>query len=295
MSGRSAVDRRIFIVGVPRSGTTLLQSLLAAHTSVTSFTESHFFDGHYSRLPLIPTPLLSRDPAIRVREFLDENGSEGVAAADWFETGMGRWLRWWPLRPFWTSTAAHRFLEMLDELALRRGAASWVEKTPRHLRYVPFLERLSIDTPTHFVHVIRDGLEVVASLHRASQSWQRPYDLETCARRWNADVAFSAARVGCPNDHFVVYEELASRAEETLQGLVAELDLEWEPEILERYESAADLVTTRSEPWKADVGREIRPSETSGSTLTAEQRERASQLLDPNLYNRFLTAKKGEP
>ena len=42
------IERRIFIVGVPRSGTTLLQSLLAAHSELTSFTESHFFSRYFS-------------------------------------------------------------------------------------------------------------------------------------------------------------------------------------------------------------------------------------------------------
>lgn len=34
-------QRPIFIVGCPRSGTTLLQSMLAAHSTITSFPESH--------------------------------------------------------------------------------------------------------------------------------------------------------------------------------------------------------------------------------------------------------------
>ena len=34
----------IFIVGFPRSGTTLLQSLLCTQKGVVSFPETHFFD-----------------------------------------------------------------------------------------------------------------------------------------------------------------------------------------------------------------------------------------------------------
>ncbi|MGL6135938.1 MAG: sulfotransferase, partial [Planktothrix sp.] len=34
---------RLFLVGCPRSGTTLLQSLLAAHSQIASFPESQFF------------------------------------------------------------------------------------------------------------------------------------------------------------------------------------------------------------------------------------------------------------
>ncbi|MGC1525664.1 MAG: sulfotransferase, partial [Phormidesmis sp.] len=35
--------KRLFLVGCARSGTTLLQSLLASHPGVASFPESNFF------------------------------------------------------------------------------------------------------------------------------------------------------------------------------------------------------------------------------------------------------------
>ena len=70
---RPTIDRRVFVVGVPRSGTTLVQSLLAAHSTMTSFTESHFFDRHFTRLPPSSLSILSRNPAPRLHEFLLEN------------------------------------------------------------------------------------------------------------------------------------------------------------------------------------------------------------------------------
>ncbi len=45
----SVIEGRIFVVGAPRSGTTLVQSLIASHSQVTSFTESHFFSRHFER------------------------------------------------------------------------------------------------------------------------------------------------------------------------------------------------------------------------------------------------------
>ena len=59
------VEGRIFLVGVPRSGTTLLQALLAAHEQVTSFTESHFFSQHFTDVPALGL-VLTKDPE-RVR------------------------------------------------------------------------------------------------------------------------------------------------------------------------------------------------------------------------------------
>ena len=279
------IQARIFVVGVPRSGTTLLQSLLATHSATTSFTESHFFARHYSRLPGTSTAILTRNPAPRVAAFLTENGEEPVDAAAWFSARSRRTLQSRFALPFQSRSVARQLLRIFDELALRRGKPCWIEKTPRHLRYIPYLERVAGNEPRpRFVHMIRDGMEVVASLYEASQSWERPYDLETCIRRWNQDVAFSLRRLEGHSDHFVFYEQLTSRPEPTLRRLLAELGLAWEPEILASHGHTTDRLVTPNEGWKADVGRPIRQSATSNRVLNVGQRNRVRELLRPDLY-----------
>jgi hypothetical protein len=287
VSPEARVQRRVFVVGVPRSGTTLVQGLLAAHPALTSFTESHFFDRHFSRVPLLPGPILTRDPWPRLREFLAENGEETrPTGAD--PLGGHPLLGARPLLPLRTREVARRLLRVLDELALRRGSAGWVEKTPRHLRYVPFLEGVSApEAPTHFVHVIREGLEVVASLREASRSWERPYDLDDCVARWNDDVGFSLRRVGATNDRFVFYEDLTAAPGDTLRALVESLGLDWEPEALHRYASAAGRLVTGEEAWKAGVEGPIVRSGTSHRTLTPAERDRARGRLQTELYHRI--------
>jgi hypothetical protein len=278
----TGIAGRIFVVGVPRSGTTLVQSLLAAHDEVTSFTESHLFARHFTLLPGSSRAVLTRDPGPRLRRFLAENGVAAPAAAAWFDHSATR-----PLLPFRTAAAGRRLLRVLDEMAAGRSAPVWVEKTPRHLRYLPFLGRLAATGPrTCFVHVIRDGLDVVASLRAASRSWERAYDLEECARRWNDDVAFSLGRVGSPNDRFVLYEELTDDPEPVLRRLVAALGLAWQPQMLERDSVASGrLVTAAEADWKGGVGRPIERSVGARARLTEDERRRAERLLNTDLYD----------
>jgi hypothetical protein len=287
MTADAGIDLRIFIVGAPRSGTTLVQSLLAAHSAVTSYTESHFFSRHFTLLPISSRPVLTQNPVPRLRDFLTENSAARLDAAAWFES-RSRVLRWRPLLPFLTRSVARQLMCVLDEMAQRRGCACWIEKTPMHLRYIPYLESLSERGSIRFVHVIRQGLEVVSSLHLASQSWERPYDLMTCAERWNADVGYSLGRTGSPNDLFVVYEELTSGPQAALERLVGELGLGWEPGLLEGYGQASAQLVTGQEPWKADVGRSIRPSATSHRTLSAEQQALVHTRLRHELYEQLL-------
>lgn len=283
--------RRIFVVGVPRSGTTLVQSLLAAHGELTSFTESHYFSRHFRRVPFSSSAVLVRHPAPRLRELLAENPVDSPAVTQALEERIRRTLPPAILSPLKTRAAARLLADVLDELTLARGRSGWIEKTPRHLRYLPFLTRL-VDPPPHFVHVIRDGLETVASLHTASRNWQRHYDLDACVRRWNADLRFSlkrlkaARRRGTTHEHLVVYEQLTSQPESTLEQLCARLGLPWDPRILERYTSR-ELVTP-DEPWKAGVDRKIRPSATSLHTLTEAQRDRVRRGLRTELYDQLV-------
>ena len=297
---RPAIDRRIFVVGVPRSGTTLVQSLLAAHSASTSFTESHFFSRHFRPLPRFSSAILTRNPAPRLQEFLIENDVEHASMEERIRRALPARL----LLPLRTRPVARELLRVLDELTVRRGRSTWIEKTPGHLRYLPFLEGLSAsEGQTHFVHVIREGLDVVASLHRASQSWDQPYDLETCVERWNYDVCLSLERVAveggrgpvpltgerrnatAARDHFVFYEDLTRRPDATLEQLLADLGLGWEPEILDRYSSRR--LVTREETWKADVDRGVRRSAASRSALSDEQRDRISAALRHDLYTRL--------
>lgn len=276
---------RVFVVGVPRSGTTLVQSLLAAHSAMTSFTESHFFSRHFALLPPLSTPVLIRSPIARLHEFLTENDETPSEAARWLEAK----LRTRVSLPFHTRSAARNFMTLLDELSERRGKSSWIEKTPRHLRYVPFLENVSgVAAPVHFVHVIRDGVDVVLSLHEASKQWQRPYDIDECVKRWNLDVAFSLGRVDAPRDHFVFYERLIAEPEATLARLLGELGLEWESGILAEYARTAERLVTEQEAWKRNIGGGIRRTKAAGRGLSDAQRVRVTQSLHPELYAQLL-------
>jgi hypothetical protein len=74
---------RIFIVGYPRSGTTLLQSLLGAHKALATFTESELFVRalrpwrYYRPFHLRRGPIVSR-----ATEFLRNNRSEDLVQSE---------------------------------------------------------------------------------------------------------------------------------------------------------------------------------------------------------------------
>lgn len=279
------LQRRIFLVGVPRSGTTLLQALLAAHPEVTSFTESHLFSRHFSAVPGVGM-VLSKDPTPRLRAFLEENDAAPPTAADWFGPPPPKALRSRALMPPATREVARRLVAVLDGLARDRGAATWLEKTPRHLRAIPLLEAVCDDgIPTHFVHLVRDGLQTVASLHTASRNWEQAYDLDDCVRRWNQDLALTRKHLDSPRHHLVCYETLTTDPVTVLRPLLEALNLPWDPTILDDFGASAGAVTAPGENWKAGVARDIRPSATAERVLSEAERDRVRARLDQGLYD----------
>lgn len=280
---------RIFVVGFPRSGTTLVQSLLAAHPDLTSFTESHFFSRHFSKWRR--RTVLRRDPSERARQWLAENAVGDQAEEPvrrrlaHLETLLpsGRGSLWSGMvRAQRTEVVAHALLDLIDAVAAARGAPSWVEKTPMHLRFAGFLERLhrSRSGQLRFVHVVRQGTDAVRSLVQASETWDRPYNSQRGARRWNRDLKATLDRADSDIDSVLLYEQLLEDPEPTLQRLLARLGLPWHPQILDNYANQAESLVASNESWKTEIGRPLRPPQQSSHTASAPQ----FRSLDPALY-----------
>jgi hypothetical protein len=59
---------------------------------------------------------------------------------------------------------------VMEAIARKQGVERWAESTPLHLLYLPLIKKLIPDALV--IHIIRDGRDVTASLHRIG--WIRP-------------------------------------------------------------------------------------------------------------------------
>ena len=59
---------------------------------------------------------------------------------------------------------------VMETIAAKQGAQRWAESTPLHLLYLPLIKKVIPDALV--IHIIRDGRDVTASLHRIG--WIRP-------------------------------------------------------------------------------------------------------------------------
>lgn len=268
---------RIFVIGAARSGTTLTQAFLAAHPAVVSLPETHFFPsvlpGRRSLRRLGLARSTSRRRLLRLA-LLAAGGDRARAEA---------YARLVPRRILRCRPAARAFAAILDRHAAGAGAAAWVEKTPRHVRYVDEIERLV--PGARFIHVLRDGRDVVASVVEVSRRhpgrWAGERTPAGALEVWAGDVRRSLAVAGGERHHLVRYEALVADPGGTLREACRFAGLGWESEMLEGRAGALPRIARPGEAWKSRAGEALgRPEEgKSGTVLSAREREGIAERI----------------
>jgi Sulfotransferase family len=236
--------QRVFIVGCPRSGTTLLQSLLTSHPAITSFPETQFF-----------LHLWGEDLSRTLHERLMFFFCEDINRPDLLET----------MQPY--QTVVDRvawFVGILDQLATEEGNDIWLEKTPQHLF---FIEDIALHLPdAKFIDITREPLDTIASLYLATRmpaqrrSWGEPWSLEKCVTMWKRSARISNQYAQNNPQHLTIkYEELTANIKDELTKCCEFIGLEYSPLMLGNYKSKA-LELGLGLPWHNGNDRDIAPS-----------------------------------
>lgn len=243
-TGRSASP--IFVVGVARSGTTLLAAMLAAHSRLDCGPESRFFARlrHLDRaargglLDAAAWP----GPAVEFLASLDNQGRPIIELFGLTRDEVRAWL----------SVRRPSLQAMLEALVVqhaeRRGKARWVEKTPRHLLELETLRQLWPDA--RIVRIVRDPRDVALSL--AGMPFAGDSLVGNLVRIDQDDRVSGGFFAHDGRALSLRYEDLVTDPERELRRLCGFLDEAFEPAMLEPGAAAAD-VAAEHEWWKRSV------------------------------------------
>ena len=139
----------LFIVGVPRSGTTLLRVMLDSHPNLAVGPECPWIGGSYGKL---------------------------VSFKDLYHSLVED--RRGPLQNFEGVSEEHilcalgnAIASILQAYAIARGKKRWLEKTPNHIADIPYIVKLF--PQSKYIHIIRDGRDVACSSFRERATWGR--------------------------------------------------------------------------------------------------------------------------
>lgn len=261
---QNSVRERIFLVGCPRSGTTLLQSMLAAHSHIYSFPESKFFhylvDLNSKRSKLM---LASKKARPTLFQFLEDiNCPEKKQSFSKLAIFMPQYVRY--------------FVKILDELTLQQGKDCWLEKTPLHLQRINCIERFL--PQAKFIHIVRNGTDAVASLyevtHKYPQIWGKPRSIDRCIDRWLNDVRISQHHIHKPNHLLVKYENLVANPRLELQNICRLVNISFEEKMLSDRATAAQNLIRDREKWKSTVSCTIQSKKSQKFEKLFDERQR---------------------
>jgi hypothetical protein len=221
----------LLILGVRRSGTTLLRVMLDRHSQLAVPDESYFVpqlaDRHLRRIDAddfvddlrrLNTLAEWNVPLDKVRARLHDGISTGAAIG--------------------TVYAVY---------AEERGKPRWGDKTPMYMQNLRLLERLFPDA--RFVHLIRDGRDAALSFLAmprgiVTETWMHPRTAAEFACQWRTEVA-AARRVGrrARGRYLEVrYEDLVGDVEAVLRRICSFAGLEYEAAMAD-YAGNVDVST----------------------------------------------------
>jgi hypothetical protein len=244
--------QRTFVVGCPRSGTTIVQAMLARHPQVFTLPETAFFPSllgglHYRLGDEDPKPRRLR--LARRLGLTRRYGRRIFVELQHALLGMGQPIA---RAPWFQRHCVEQFIAMLDGLAAQAGRSTWIEKTPHHLLYLPEIESYLPDA--RIIHVIRPGIDVLASITDAELRYDNKSfsgGLTQWVRRWNRAAEIHRSRIGMRNHHFVFLEDLIHNPAEEWQRLCRFLDLPANVELDQTcHQNIAD---PKAEPWKRNA------------------------------------------
>lgn len=237
-------DRPIFVLGCPRSGTTLFRTMLHAHPRIAIPPESRFvMPTYYQR-----------------SRFGDLTTVAGrTSLAEWIVDRPDSRFRVFDLDP---EELKHKIVNgpptvgsaigvVFQEYSRRFDKPRWGDKRPAYYSFVDELDHMFPDA--QFLHLIRDGRACVASLKE--QPWYE-HDPVPCMATWMLAVDSareSGRKLGADRYLELRYEDLLARPEAELRRVCEFLDEDYDPAMCEP-EKIADRVNPSYYEQRRQIG-----------------------------------------
>jgi hypothetical protein len=199
----------VFIVGAPRSGTTLLQRILSVHPGFFSIEGE---TGLFSYQNIFVRRHFNFD-----KDTLERLFSESVDVIDFFDKSVAVLERY-------------------------NAAKIFVEKTPQHINYVSFLARHFPNAK--FIHIYRDGRDCYLSALEHPHIPQNR-TLKCFAKYWKKCVSSWIPVRSLGNAFEIKYEDLASQPEVEVAKLMKYLGSRFVAEQLDPKYLAKDVRANR--------------------------------------------------
>ena len=250
----------IFLMGLPRSGTTLLQRVLASHPEVASIAE-----------PWLLLPLIS---------CFDERMTSSVYGHYFLKQALTDFHLEYPA--FQSEYDAHVRQFVTETYGKLSGNKKYfLDKTPRYYLIAEDLHRVFPESK--FIYLLRNPLDVFDSTIETFCS-DRLYKLAYCHTDLMHGLNLLCAPVagGKPNIHSLTYEEFCAESETALRKICDFLNVAYSPEMLQDFTKVA-FTGKLGDPKRNRIQR-----------VAKNERHKALSIIRRHLYMRWIHNIKAE-
>ncbi len=232
----------IFVVGVPRSGTTLLQAILTTHPSIISIPETHVFR-FIDDFKWKDVSRTDQDERRQLVERVSTRMPGLIGAANKTD-----------LLSMTGEVALHTFVRQLFlKLALQYNPTYsdqhiLLEKTPAHLLHLSTIKQLF--PKSKIVHIVRFPPDVISSVQ---DSFGKVNSLIARSRLWKKGIEHGVKlKRRLPEDLYEIKYEDIVEGPECLVDLFQWLGLDFEEANLMSLSEKYRGLALRHETWKSD-------------------------------------------
>jgi hypothetical protein len=236
-----------FVVGVGRSGTTLLRMMLDAHPQLAIPPETHFIN------PFIQASgRLRFTPSSAARTIVHDErrrwGDFGLVEEDLL-------ARFEAIENFNTTDALRAFYRLYAD---KHDKARWGDKTPDYVRKMKKIQKTLPEA--RFIHVIRDGRDAgLSQNNRIAKRGKDPVPPREMARRWRKRIIKAQEDSGEVSNYIEVrYEDLLTDTEGVLRRVCEHIELPYDPVMLSYHERASERLQEMAGALPAKKGRPVR-------------------------------------
>jgi len=265
----------VFVLGSPRSGTTLLYDmLLSAGGFAVYLAESNVFNLLVPRFADLSVRS-NRERLIKAWLGSKLFRCSGLEAGDISRKVLGQ------------CENGGDFLRLvMGEICSAQGMARWAENSPEGMLYLPLIKHLIPDAL--FVHILRDGRDVATSLAQRHYvrafPWEDRHGLIGCGLYWEW-ILEHGRRFGAsvPADYMEVrFEKLLSHPQETLDQISRFIDQPLDYEVIQQV--AYGSVSNPNTSFFIEAQRsDFNPVGRWKKSFSSEQLLRFERLVGPTL------------
>tara|TARA_A100001011_G_scaffold352661_1_gene393621 strand:+ start:45468 stop:46391 length:924 start_codon:yes stop_codon:yes gene_type:complete len=229
----------VFIVGMPRSGTTILSNLLNATQNIYFPPETHYYQlikKFYSKK--------SKNPYLDFINLTRNKYFSEFKFSDYEIDNLKNLIINYPK----SQISSELLKKICISKSLEKNIKRWGEKTPIHFY---FLNKIFSDfQDCKVINVIRDPRDVIAS--NRSAKWKRIFDLHRKLVQYknNYKYCHSYPETKVLN---IKYEDLVSKPNVILKKVCKFLEINYNPKIMDTFYKKKHLnFDVQNEPWKVN-------------------------------------------